>query len=472
MLEKSQLNAIRLMKSSKNISQGHAMKNLILGLLLFLGVQMDANTSQNLVKYYELKNVKIPVISEVSHMLPTGFIQLAFIGGGNISDGDKIGLSKISTSLLNEGTKELGATKFSELLEERAIGLSTSSGLETLNIELNYLKDEQNKAIKLLGELLKSPNLTETTLKKIQTRAITNLLNKQNDFDYIANTELSTLLFKNTPLKRPALGTIKSIKNIKIIDIKNYLQENLVLKKLVIIMGGDIDIDETLESLKPILSILSVGKESKKYHYEVNNAPQEKTVYKSTQQAYIYFGSPFQINDLKNESYKAKVLGFVLGSSGFGSRLMEEIRVKRGLAYSAYLRVVTGKIISYTTGLLQTQLQNQDESIALVKKVINDFTQKGITQRELDDAKNFLLGSEPLRRETLSQRLSAKFYNYYLNLPLDFNEIQLDQIKNLTLKEINDYIYNHLEIKNLSFAIVTQKPSSQTNQTESEKEKK
>lgn len=440
------------------------MKNLTMGLLLFLGVQMNAHTSQDSIKYYEINDTKIPVISEVSPILPTGFIQLVFIGGGNIDDKDKIGLSRMGASLLNEGTKELGATKFSELLEERAIGLSASAGLETLNIELNYLKDEQNKAIKFLGDLLKSPNLTETALKKIQTRATANLLNKQNDFDYIANTELSTLLFKNTPLKQPALGTIKSIQNIKLTDIKNYLKNNLVLKRLVIVMGGDMDINKTLASLKPILSVLPLGEENKKHRYEANSLSEEKIIYKPTQQAYIYFGSPFKIDDLSAESYKAKVLSFVLGSSGFGSRLMEEIRVKRGLAYSAYLRVVTGKIISYTTGLLQTQLQNQDESIALVKKVINEFTQKGITQQELDDAKNFLLGSEPLRRETLSQRLSAKFHNYYLGLPLDFNKTQLEQIKNLTLKEINDYIYTHLEIKNLSFAIVTKKSSPQTNQ--------
>lgn len=432
------------------------MKNLLIVLLLFLGVQMDAKDA---VKFYEIKNVKIPVVYEESKLLPTGFVQLVFVGGGNINDGQKIGLSKLASSFLNEGTKELGATKFAELLDQKAINLNARTGLETLNIELDYLKDEQNRAIKLMSDLIKSPNLTQATLKKIQTQITSALLNKENDFDYIASNNLSSLLFKGTPLANPSLGTIKSIQSITLDDVKKYLEENMTLSRLIIILGGDIDTDKTLDLLKPVLSKLEVGQKSKIHHYNASAKTEEKTAYKDTQQAYIYFGSPFNLKDLKSENYKAKVMGFILGSSGFGSRLMEEIRVKRGLAYSAYLRISTGNIINYTTGYLQTKLENQKESIELVKKVVDEFVKNGVTQKELDDAKSFLLGSEPLRNETLSQRLYTKFYNFYLGLPLDYDKEQLEQIKSLTLEELNNYIKSHTEIKNLSFSIVTKKPS-------------
>lgn len=417
---------------------------------------MDAKDA---VKFYEIKNVKIPVVYEESKLLPTGFVQLVFVGGGNINDGQKNGLSKLASNVLNEGTKELGATRFAELLDQKAISLNARTGLETLNIELDYLKDEQNTAIKLMSDLIKSPNLTEATLKKIQTQMTSVLLNKENDFDYIASNNLSSLLFKGTPLANPSLGTIKSIQSITLDDVKKYLDENLTLSRLIIILGGDIDTDKTLNLLKPILSKLEVGQKSKIHHYDANTKTEEKTTYKDTQQAYIYFGSPFNLKDLKSENYKAKVMGFILGSSGFGSRLMEEIRVKRGLAYSAYLRISTGNIINYTTGYLQTKLENQKESIELVKKVVDEFVKNGATQKELDDAKSFLLGSEPLRNETLSQRLYTKFYNFYLGLPLDYDKEQLQQIKSLTLEELNSYIKSHTEIKNLSFSIVTKKPS-------------
>ncbi|PAF43098.1 peptidase M16 [Helicobacter sp. 11S03491-1] len=394
--------------------------------------------------------------------MPTSFVQLVFIGGGSIHDGDKEGLSRIASSLLNEGTKELGATKFSELLEQKAISISANSGLETLDIELNYLKEEQDNALKFLDDLLKSPNITDKALKKVRTKTTSNLLNKENDFDYIADIALKALLFKNTPLAQPALGSIQSIQNIKLTDVKKYLEQNLVLSRLVIVMGGDMNIDKTLASLKSILSRLRVGIKSQTHHYEANFKPQEKVVYKDTQQAYIYFGSPFKIHNLQTDIYKAKVMAFILGSSGFGSRLMEEIRVKRGLAYSAYMRIITNNIAGYTSGYLQTQLENQKESIELVKKVVDDFVQKGVSQAELDGAKDFLLGSEPLRNETLSQRLYTKFYNFYLGLGLDFDKKQLEQIKNLTLDELNVYIKSHTEIKDISFAIVTKKPKKES----------
>ena len=212
-----------------------------------------------------------------------------------------------------------------------------------------------------------------------------------------------------------------------------------------------------LPKLTKILQKLSVGTPTPAQNYSANANATTSMLYKDTQQAYIYFGSPFVLKDLEAESYKAKILGFVLGASGFGSRLMEEIRVKRGLAYSAYLRIHTGKIANYASGYLQTKLENQSEAIKLVKQIVADFVREGITQDELESAKRFLLGSDPLRRETLAQRLNAEFQNYYLGLPLNFDKIQLNQIQDITLEQINTYIKEHVELNDLSFSIVTTK---------------
>lgn len=95
------------------------------------------------------------------------------------------------------------------------------------------------------------------------------------------------------------------------------------------------------------------------------------------------------------------------------------------------------------------------EAQSLVQQVVEEFVEKGITSKELQEAKDYLLGSEPLRNETLSQRLGTAFTYYYNGLPLDFNKQVLEEISKLTLKEVNDYIQSHQEIKNLSFAIVS-----------------
>jgi len=159
------------------------------------------------------------------------------------------------------------------------------------------------------------------------------------------------------------------------------------------------------------------------------------------------------------QEYKAKVAAFILGSSGFGSRLMEEIRVKRGLAYSAYGRIVLNRSSSYFSGYLQTKLESQEEAKKVVLEVCEEFVKKGVTQKELDDAKMFLLGSEPLRNETLSQRLSRAFNEYYKGLGLGFSKKQLELIEELKLKDLNEFIAKHPELLKLSFAIVTDKNS-------------
>jgi predicted Zn-dependent peptidase len=107
------------------------------------------------------------------------------------------------------------------------------------------------------------------------------------------------------------------------------------------------------------------------------------------------------------------------------------------------------------SGYHQTKIDSMDEARKTVKDVIADFVKNGVTEEELEQTKKFLLGSEPLRVETISQRLSRTFQNYYRGLELNNSEIELEKIKNLTLDELNSYIKKHREILDLSFAIVT-----------------
>ena len=135
------------------------------------------------------------------------------------------------------------------------------------------------------------------------------------------------------------------------------------------------------------------------------------------------------------------------------------MRVKRGLAYSAYGRVVLNKSSSYFTGYLQTKLESQNEALKVVKAVIDDFVKKGVTQQELEDAKMFILGSEPLRNETLSQRLGRAFNEYYKGLGLGHSKKELEKIEALKLDDLNAFIQAHPEIMKLTVAIVMDEKS-------------
>jgi predicted Zn-dependent peptidase len=113
--------------------------------------------------------------------------------------------------------------------------------------------------------------------------------------------------------------------------------------------------------------------------------------------------------------------------------------------------------VSYFSGHLQTKIENEEKAKELVKKTVDEFIKDGATQKELDGAKNFILGSEPLRNETLSQRLSRSFNEFYIGKPLGFHKEELQLIKETTLEELNAFIKSHPEIALLSFAVVSSK---------------
>jgi len=401
----------------------------------------------------DINGTKVPVIFEQDKKLPLRSIEFIFRDSGVLSS-KKAGLVTLSADLLNEGDAKLGSTKFAKELEDRAIEFSANAGNETFVFSIDSMKEQFNFALSKLLELLKEPNYKENVFKKIQNKRLSVLTRKESDYDYIASNGLKSLLFANTPLANPRLGTPESVKNIKLNDIKKFINSHLYLDNLIVVVGGDFSKVEAKEIVNKIATVLKRGKVEPIKHFSANSDAKTKEVKKETQQAYIYFGAPY---DMKVDSKKrviGKVASFILGSSGFGSRLMEEVRVKRGLAYSAYSRFIVNKTNSYFSGYLQTKLETQNEAIKVVKDVIDNFTKNGATKKELDSAKKFFLGSEPLRVESLSQRLNRAFNEYYNGLGLGYSKKELKAIEELTLDELNNFIKKHKEIRDLSIFIV------------------
>ena len=408
------------------------------------------------VDYIDVKGVKIPLIFEEEKRLPIVSMQLVFRNAGTITDTKKTeGLAKISSKMMNEGTLSLGSNGFATALDSKAIQLSASVGTETFVVEYGSLKDQFEEGTKLFSSLLKEPNVTKKSLDKVKTDIIGTLSAKENDFDYVADNALKSILFEGTPLALPALGTVSSVKKIKLSEVHTFLKQHLVLSNMIIVMGGDITLEEAKKKAVMLASDLEVGKVTSIKHYETSDAQKDKVIKRETQQAYLYFGSPYNLSVSDKDNYKARVATYILGTGGFGSRLMEEVRVKKGLAYSAYARVSISNSSSYMSGYLQTKLESLDDAKATVKTVFADFAKDGVTQDELDQTKKFLLGSEPLRVETLSQRLSRTFMEFYRGEELGHSQKELELIKNLKLSDLNDYIKKHKEILSLSYAVVT-----------------
>ena len=406
------------------------------------------------IEYIEIQNQKIPLIFEQDKRLPLVNMQLVFTHSGTITDTTKAGLAKLSAKMMNQGTKKEGSVGFAQKLEAKAISISAATGTETFVIELSCLKEEFSTALVFLKELLQDPNLTQETLQKVKTMTIGGLSRKENDFDYIASKELKSLLFEGTVLANPSSGDIKSVTSITLKDIQQFLSSHLAKSNLIVLLGGDVILEDITKNILDVFADLPTLKTKPLPSFRVQGEAKERILKKNTQQAYIYFGAPYSMGIDDEEYYKARVSAYILGAGGFGSRLMEEIRVKRGLAYSAYARVNITKSSSYFSGYLQTKLDSMQEAKTTVQEVIKKFTQEGVTQEELEQTKKFLLGSEPLRVETMSQRLNRSFQEFYKGRKLGSTQKELKKIEKLSLKELNKFIYKHTEINTLSYAIV------------------
>ena len=404
----------------------------------------------------DVNGTKVPLIYENDNRLPIVSMQVVFQNGGSISNIKHAGLSRAVAKLYGEGTKSLGSKEFSKRLDAKAIHISANTGGETFVFELSCLKEHMQEGIDALEALINDPNLSEEALEQVKTVTLGEIQRKSTDLDYVAGRTLKELLFKDTVLALPTIGTTESVSALRLEDIKAFMDEHIVRERAICVIGGDLSEAEAKAGAKKVLEVLEKGEKSELPYFAVNPKVHEEIVRKKTEQAYVYFGSPFDMKTGDEEYYKSRVAIFILGSSGFGSRLMEEIRVKKGLAYSAYARVHVNRSNAYFSGYLQTKLESQDEAQKSVNEVIRTFVEKGVTEEELDQAKKFLLGSEPLRVETLSQRLHRTFMDYYKGAPLNNSQLELEKIEALGLDDLNAFIAKHKEILNLSYAIVTQ----------------
>lgn len=390
----------------------------------------------------EICGYKVPLVYELDESLKLVSLHLVFKNAGKIAC--KIpGTAYLLARILEEGAK--GDADFCKKLEIKGIELSAQTGTESFSISLLCLKEHFAYALNMLNELLSAPKFEPECFELVKTKTLGYISASKSNLDHQAKLMLNKLIFENHPFSFSKHGDEESLAKLTLSDIKSFFKENLILENLFIVLGGNAKVEE----LK--LDFTNRG-EQKHFGNAYIQSDLHKELKMPSEQAYIYFAAPFYVAGDKH--YKAKVATFILGSSGFGSRLMEEIRVKRGLAYSAYAKNTFSLYKSGVFGYLQTKNENKDKAVELVKKIFFDFTSHGIKKAELESAKNFLLGSESLAKETLFKRLNIAQHEHYMGYKLGHTDRDLESIKALSLKELNAFIAAHTEICSLSFAVI------------------
>ncbi|EGK8010585.1 insulinase family protein [Campylobacter lari] len=398
----------------------------------------------------EFNNTKIDIIYEYENELPVVFFKLIFKNSGKIAEKHNRGCASMLARLLNEGSND----EFFKSLEYRAIELYAKASFEHFQISIKCLKEHFDFALEKLQELFLNVRFDEKILQRLKTLALGELASLNTDYDYQAKRLLNKNVFKDEIFASGLDGTKESIEKISLKELQDFMSENLVLDNALFVFGGDIKENEVKIKVEKICQILKRNTPNQNKNYKLIDESIEVSEQKSTEQAYIYFCSPFNIQINDEKMYLAKLALFILGQGGFGSRLMEEVRVKRGLAYSAYAMLDVNLNYSRVFGYLQTKNESSNEAKTLVKEVFENFVQNGVSEKEFQLAKQFLVGSMPLRYESLAKRLDIMLNEYLHGLKLGNLKEEMQKIKNTTLNELNDFIKAHSEITKVSFASI------------------
>ncbi|EAH7187807.1 insulinase family protein [Campylobacter lari] len=398
----------------------------------------------------DFNNTKIDIIYENENELPVVFFKLIFKNSGKIAEKHNRGCASMLARLLNEGSND----EFFKSLEYRAIELYAKASFEHFQINIKCLKEHFDFALEKLQELFLNVRFDEKILQRLKTLALGELASLNTDYDYQAKRLLNKNVFIDEIFASGLDGTKESIEKISLKELHDFMSENLVLDNVLFVFGGDIKEDEVKVKTEKICQILKRNIPNQNKSYKLIDENIEVSEQKSTEQAYIYFCSPFNIQINDEKMYLAKLALFILGQGGFGSRLMEEVRVKRGLAYSVYAMLDVNLNYSRVFGYLQTKNESSNEAKALVKEVFKNFVQNGVNDKEFQLAKQFLVGSMPLRYESLAKRLDIMLNEYLHGLKLGNLKEEMQKIKNTNLDELNDFIKAHSEITKVSFASI------------------
>jgi zinc protease len=355
--------------------------------------------------------------------IPIIALELAFRGGGSASNpAGREGLANLVSGLLDEGAGEMKALAFQTRLEELAISLSFDSGKDTFRVSLRTLSQHRDEAFRLLGLALGAPRFDAAPLERVRNQILAGIERRAEDPDAIAGLTWIAKAFPDHAYGRPGSGTTESVKAIERRDLEGFVKDRLARDNVLIAAVGDIApgelsrlLDLTLGGLPARAAALALAPTG------LPAGGSLTVVRKAIPQSVVSFGLP-GIMRHDPDWYAAYVMNYVLGGGGFTSRLYQEVREKRGLAYSIYTYLYPYQYAAAYRGGVATANARVAQSLALVRSELDRLAADGISDQELSDAKTFLNGSFPLRLDSNSKIAGILISMQLYRLGIDYLE--------------------------------------------------
>ena len=367
--------------------------------------------------------------------VPLVAMEFAISGGAAQDPADKSGVGNMVAGLIDEGSGDLDSKTFHERLDRRAIELSFSVTRDYFRGSMRMLKDNRDEAFDLLRMSLTSPHFESADVERIRTQVLSGLKRDTSNPSALASRKFLQIAFGDHPYGRPSNGSLESVPNITIADLKDYVSRVLAKENLRIAVVGDIDaaslgrlLDQTFGALPAKASLTPVP------DIEAMRPPLREFIPLDVPQTVVMFGGPgIRRNDPNFMS--AFVVNHILGGGALSSRLYREVREKRGLAYSVYDSLLWMEHSALFIGNTGTRADRAGETVDAVNTEVRRMAEDGPTQEELDEAKSYIKGSRMLSLDTSSKLASAMLQYQLDRLPIDYFEKRNAVVDAVTLAD-------------------------------------
>jgi len=370
--------------------------------------------------------------------VPVTAIEFTFADAGAVMDpADTPGVANMLSATIDEGAGDLDSQAFQGVLNDLSIKLSYSAGRTDFSGSFYTLNRYREEAVDLLRLSLSEPRFDEEPVERIRRQILSGLRQRQSDQGAMAAEALRKTLFADHPYGRAVDGTVESVPEITVADLQTLRREGLTRDRLHIGVVGDI----TPEELAPILD------EAFGHLPESGRRPEVETVaidgpggvvvvdHPAPQSTVMVAQQGLALDD--PDYYAGMVLNHILGGGSFESVLMQEVRVKRGLAYSVYSFLQPMEHAALLRAGLATQNESVKQSIELVRDIFADFQQNGVSETQVADAKRFITGSYPLRFTNTSSIADQLVAMQRYDFGIDYIDRRNDLVEAVTPEQVN-----------------------------------
>lgn len=389
------------------------------------------------------------------HSNPFVALELRFRGGTSLDSPETLGAMSLMTHTLEEGAGEMDANEFATRSEELAASFSYNVYDDVLTVSAKFLTENRDEAIEHLRESLVNPRFDQDALDRVRGQMLSIIQSDAKDPRTQASRALDKLVFGDHPYSRNGDGTLETVAALDRDDVLAAHQAGIARDRLYVSAVGDITADELSALLDRLLGDLPETGAALPGKAELNLPGGTHVTPFATPQSVAVFAQPGIDRD-HEDFFAAFILNHVLGGGGFESRLMTEVREKRGLTYGVYSYLANKDNADLWAGSVASANDRVAEAIEVIRAQWDEVRRNGITAEELEDAKTYLTGAYPLRFDGNGPIANIAVGMQMDDLPIDYIATRNDKVMAVTLEDVNRVAREYLDPDALSFVVVGQ----------------